>query len=83
VTQVLTACVEKATRLVRPKVVQAMSGLAHHDWTAAISGTAAAIAVESAQAHCAAVFISEVPCLLLLYTPYQCGMQQGDYEDTS
>ena len=51
--------------MAQPRVVQAMSGLAHHEWTPAITGTAAAIALESAQARCATAFISEVPDLRL------------------
>ena len=71
VLQVLTGCVEEAARVAHPRVVQAMSGLAHHEWTPAITGTAAAIALESAQAHCATAFISEVSifCLPLSATP--------------
>jgi len=46
--------------MAQPRVVQTMSGLAHHEWTTAITGTAAAIALESAQSRCATTFIAEV-----------------------
>ena len=67
--QVLTGCVEEAAKVAQPRVVQAMSGLAHHEWTPAITGTAAAIALESAQARCATAFISEVSSAALGTVP--------------
>ena len=54
------ASVEKAEDLVHRRVVSSLQALAHPDWTNAVIGTAAAIALESAKAACATQLISEV-----------------------
>ena len=51
---------EKADGLVHRRVVSSLQALAHPDWTNAVVGTAAAIALESAKAACATQLISEV-----------------------
>ena len=46
------------------RVVSSLQALAHPDWTNAVVGTAAAIALESATAACATQLISEVTLCL-------------------
>lgn len=58
--QVLLACKETAETLARKKMISAVDALSHHTWPAAVRGTAAAIALETAQAACANAFINEV-----------------------
>ena len=59
----LLACNEMAKSLAEKKVVSALHALCHHTWPPAVSGTAAAIALESALAVCANAFINEVLCI--------------------
>lgn len=63
--QVLTSCNESAAEAVQGRVVSAMGALSHHSWTPVIQGTAAAIAVQTAQAVSANVLISKVPTFLV------------------
>ena len=56
----LLACTDSAEVLVKKRVTKAFEALSHHSWPPAVRGTAAAIALESAQAICAAAFIQEV-----------------------
>ena len=70
--QVLLACKGMAESLAREKVVGALHALCHHTWPPAVRGTAAAIAMESAQTVCGNVFITEVPLL-----DWQCKRQRG------
>lgn len=63
--QVFEACLASAEAFIQGHAAAAIAALGPADWTTAISGTAAAIAAESALAICAKQLIAEVPFCFL------------------